>query len=214
MLPDYQIRQWNEDTFDLTCNLYVQQSYESKKWAFVTDYVRLKALYDFGGIYMDTDVEVLKPLDEFMSLPAFSGFEGEGRISTGTIGAMKGNKWIEELLKDYEERLFIKDDGSYDLTPNVETITRTTQVMYQIDLDNQQQSLADVSLYPVDWFCAKSYETGRITKTENTHTIHHFAGSWVSSSQKLKNRLNNIIGKNGMKELSNIKQFILRGKKL
>lgn len=213
VLSDFEIREWNEKNFDLACNTYVKQAYESRKWAFVTDYVRLKVLYDFGGIYMDTDVEVIKPLDEFMDLPAFTGFEGDGYINTGTIGAKKGNKWIDELIKDYDERVFIKEDGSYDLTTNVQAITNITQKMYRINLDNNQQSLAfaDVSFYPFDWFCAKSFETRKIKRTKNTHTIHHFSGSWLSFSQRFKNKLTYIMGRAGMKRLFHTKQFILRG---
>lgn len=210
ILQGFEIIEWNEDNFDLVYNQYVKQAYESKKWAFVSDYVRLRVLYDFGGIYMDTDIEVLKELDEFLNLPAFSGFEGNGRIPTGIIGAMKGNKWIKELLNDYDERIFIKEDGSYDLTPNVDIITYITKKMYLINLDNTLLSLSDVSLYPFDWFCAKSIETGKIKKSENTYTIHHFSGSWMPLSKKIKIKLMHIIGIDRMKKLTFIKQFILR----
>jgi len=210
--PDYKIIEWNENNFDINCNQYVRQAYESKKWAFVTDYVRLKVLYDFGGIYMDTDVEVVKSLNEFLSSPAFSGFEGDKSISTGIMGSMKENIWIEELLKDYKDRAFLKPDGNYDLTTNVQSITATTLRLYKVCLDNTRQNLPDVILYPFDWFCAKSFETGKIIQTENTYTIHHFSGSWLSSSQKLKNHFARIIGKSGMKVLSKIRQFFIRRK--
>ncbi|MEL1134488.1 glycosyltransferase [Desulfitobacterium sp. THU1] len=211
VLPDFELREWNEENFDLACNQYVQQANESRKWAFVTDFVRLKVLYDFGGIYMDTDVEVIKPLDEFMKLPAFSGFEGEAYINTGIIGAKKGNKWIKELIKDYDDRVFIKEDGSYDQTTNVKIITNTTKNMYPINLDNTLQAFDDVSFYPLDWFCAKSYETGEIVRTENTHTIHHFSGSWLPWSHRLKSSLTRAIGNEGMRKMSHVKQFLLRG---
>lgn len=207
LCPDFEIKEWNEDNFDLNCNKYVKQAYESKKWAFVSDYVRLRVLYDFGGIYMDTDVQVVRSLDEFLHLPAFSGFEAENRIPTGIIGSKKKNRWIEELLRDYDNRLFIKPDGNYDLTTNVQLITNTTKKLYKINLNNSKQSTADVTFYPFEFFCAKSIETGKIMLTNNTYTIHHFSGSWLTSSQKLKLYLKRIIGQSGMTKLSNIKQL-------
>lgn len=95
--PDYEIIEWNESNFDINSNLYTKQAYDSKKWAFVTDFVRLKVLYDNGGIYMDTDIEVLKPLDIFLYHEAFSGFEWVDRIPTGIIGAKKHNEWIKNF---------------------------------------------------------------------------------------------------------------------
>ena len=207
-LPEYEIKEWNESNFDLESNTYIKQAYDCKKWAFVTDYIRLKVLYEYGGIYMDTDVEVLKPLDSFLKLPAFSGFESIDKIETGIIGAVKENKWVKELLEDYDYRTFLKLDGSYDLTPNVDIITNITKMRYSIKLDNSLQHLDDVSFYPYDWFCAKNFETGKITKTENTYTIHHFSGSWISVSQRFKHGLTSLIGINWMKRYSRIKQFI------
>lgn len=211
--PSYEIKEWNEMNFDVNCNQYVREAYENKKWAFVTDYVRLKTLYDYGGIYMDTDVEVIKPLDKFLSLPAFSGYEGDNRIPTGIIGAAKGNKWIGELLKDYNERKFIKQDGSFDMTTNVQLITDKTKILYNIELNNTKQETPDFFLYPFEWFCAKSLYTGKIIKTNNTYTIHHFSGSWMKLSQKFKIHLTRLIGKSGMKHLSNIKWLFLKGKR-
>lgn len=211
--PSYEIKEWNENNFDINCNQYVKEAYENRKWAFITDYVRLKILYDYGGIYMDTDVEVIKPLDQFLRLPAFSGYEEDNRIPTGTIGAARGNKWIRKLLKDYDGRRFIKPDGSFDMTTNVQLITDRTKFLYNIKLNNQKQETSDFTLYPFEWFCAKSLYTGKIVRTRNTYTIHHFSGSWMSQSQKFKMRLTRLIGIRRMKYLSIIKQFILRGKK-
>ncbi len=97
-LPDYQLRLWNEDTFDITSHPYVFEAYQSKKYAFVTDYVRLYALYHFGGIYMDTDVEVIRNLDELLDLPGFSGFESEKDVPTGIMACESHNSWAEEQL--------------------------------------------------------------------------------------------------------------------
>lgn len=183
-LPDYEIKEWNEDNFDIHCNKYVEEAYQNKKWAFVTDYVRLYALYHEGGIYMDSDVEVLKSLDCFLELPAFSGFESNETCPTGIMASQKGGRWVEELLNEYNDRSFVKLDGSLNLTTNVvyitEAIKRKGVVLTgeKVDISNY------VVLFPKDYFCPKSHATGKITTTPNTYTIHHFAGSWFSRKAK------------------------------
>lgn len=183
-LPDYEIKEWNESNFDLNCNKYVKEAYENRKYAFITDYVRLYVLYNYGGVYMDTDVEVLKPLDKFLTHSAFSGFENNNAIPTGIMASTKGNKWIELLLKDYENISFVRKDGSLDLTTNVIRITNTTKDNYNIELNNTFQDLGDVVFYPHDYFCPKDWNTGKINLTDNTYTIHHFNGSWHSKKEK------------------------------
>lgn len=184
--PDYEIREWNETNFDVNQNQYCKEAYEAKKWAFVSDYVRLKVLYDYGGIYMDSDVEVCKPLDDLLQYEAFSGFESGGnRIPTGTMGSARRSGWIEMLLKNYDERHFIKKDGTYDLTTNVTVISRLTVKKYGIRLDNSFQIFGDqYAMFPFDYLCAKSLETGKVMQTGNTYTIHHFAGSWLPETDK------------------------------
>ena len=120
--PDYKIIEWNEDNFDIFFNQYAREAYNAKKWAFVSDYIRLSVLNTYGGIYMDTDVEVVKNLDEFLSNKAFSGFESNKYIPTGIMGAEKGNAWIQYLLSYYDNRSFYLDDGTPDLTTNTVTI--------------------------------------------------------------------------------------------
>src|SRR5665647_928458 len=118
-LPDYEIKEWNENNFDLKSNSYVREAYDSKMFAFVSDYVRVLALYHFGGIYLDTDVEVFKSFDDLLHHDSFWGFEQENYIATSTIGAAKGNKLIQTFLDSYREKSFIKEDGSHDELTNV-----------------------------------------------------------------------------------------------
>ena len=187
-LPGYEFIEWNEDNFDIGCNQYVKEAYENRKWAFVTDYVRLYALYHYGGIYMDTDVEVLKPLDIFLENKAFSGFEDEVYIPTGIMGSVKEHIWIEKLLKFYEDKHFI-ENGKLDLTPNTQTITDITRKEFDLILNNKKQFLKDgLILYPKDYFCPKNHYNEKTYLTENTYTIHHFNGSWKNKSllQKIK----------------------------
>lgn len=183
--PDFEIREWNESNFDITCNAYVREAYEAKKWAFVTDYVRLWALDRYGGIYMDTDVELLKPIDRFLEHTAFSGFENEGYIPTAIMGSVPGGEWVRLLMHDYDDRHFLLPDGTMDTTTNVITITRVTQEHYNLRLDNSFQELENVlTLYPKDYFCPKNYSTRVIELTENTHAIHHFSGSWMDAKER------------------------------
>ena len=182
--PDYEIMRWSEDNFDINSNRYVKEAYENKKFAFVTDYVRLYALLNYGGIYMDTDVEVCKNLDPLLNLPAFSGFESDCKIPTGTMGSEKGNPWIALLLKDYDNISFLRQNGTMDLTTNTARITETTLKNYNITLDGKKIQTEDVVFLPFEFLCAKNWETGEIVRTPDTYTIHHFANSWQSDKMK------------------------------
>jgi hypothetical protein len=175
--PDYVIKEWNESNFDLTSNAYVQEAFEAKKWAFITDYVRLHAMVTEGGIYMDTDVEVTKPLDEFLQLRAFSGFEDGESVPTGIMACEKGFPLFAEMLHDYDNRHFKLEDGSYDITTNVVTITDICKKKGLVS-NNQKQTIEGFTIFPKDWFCPKDWTSGKIVLTKNTHAIHHFSGSW------------------------------------
>lgn len=181
--PDYLIVEWNEENYDITVNRYTKEAYQSKKWAFVTDFMRLDILDQFGGIYADSDIEILKNLDEFLDKPAFTSFEtGDPEfilMPTGIMGAEQGNTWIQYLKTYYDnDRPFILADGSFDINTNTNTITTMTREKYGLRIDNTFQENEDFAIYPSDYFCPKSWSTGQINLTDNSHTIHHFAGSW------------------------------------
>ena len=183
--PDYEIIQWDETNFDLESNAYVREAFQSRKWAFITDYVRLFVLYTYGGIYMDTDVEVLKNLDVFLNQHAFSGFERTEMIPTGIMASEQGGLWVGMLLHYYDDHHFLLKDGTMDMTTNVVTITNMTKERYPIVLDGTLQKCnGDVTFYPPEYFCPKSYQTGKIELTKNSYTIHHFAGSWLTEEEK------------------------------
>ncbi|MBR6209794.1 MAG: glycosyl transferase [Clostridiales bacterium] len=189
ILPDYDIRLWNEDNFDVASNEYVKEAYEARKWAFVTDYVRLYVLVNYGGIYMDSDVEVIKPIDSYLKYKAFSGFQTDTEIPTGIMACEKGFPFFEELLNDYDQRKFKLDDGTYDdKYTNVDAITESA-VKKGLILDNSFQIIDGFALFPKDYFCAKDYETRKILITENTVTIHHFAGSWTNTDVIIENKI-------------------------
>lgn len=187
--PDYEIKEWNEDNFDLNYNDYVREAYEAKKWAFITDVVRLYALVSEGGIYMDTDVEVIKPLDVFLSHVAFSGFESEINVPTGIMASEKNGKWAKENLEYYNGRHFKLPDGTYDMTTNVEIITNY-MLSYGLKRNNTLQDFKGlISLYPNEYFSPMSAATKITRITDNTYTIHHFNGSWRSKKDRLKSKL-------------------------
>lgn len=182
--PDYQIIEWNEDTFDISSSpKYVKEAFNEKKWAFVTDYVRLYVLIEYGGIYMDTDVELIKPLAPFLSNMAFSGFENDTCIPTGIMASEKNHPLFKELLKYYDTASFINSDGSLNLTTNVTIITQELMKLGFIP-NGEFQVVNDFTLYPKDFFCPIEYYTFKMNKTKNTVAIHWFSGSWKTDDQK------------------------------
>ena len=188
---DYEIKEWNEDNFDLDLYPYAREAYDNRKFAFVTDVVRLYALYHEGGVYMDTDVEVLKPLDPFLKHTAFSGFESETDVSTGIMASIKGGKWAKENLDYYIGRHFLKEDGKFDLTTNVVTITNY-MVRHGLIGDNTFQDFPDFfTIYPKTFFCPLyGCDTIKSCLSAETVTIHHFAGSWLPEDIQKKVRDN------------------------
>lgn len=179
--PDYKIIEWNEDNFDIHSNIFVEQAYECKKWAFVTDYVRLYVLNKYGGIYMDTDVEVRKPLDRFLIHQAFSGFESETSVPTGIIAAEKGQEAIRMWLSYYDNREYLVD-GKPNMNPNV---TFMTEMFLEkgLILNNEYQEICGMALYPRTYFCPLSVVSIETCITENTYTIHHFTSTWRKPSE-------------------------------
>ncbi len=185
---NYQIIEWNEDNFDISsCPLYVREAYEAKKWAFVTDYVRLKIVYDHGGIYFDTDVELLKKIDALLEHQAWFGFQGGKLVATGLgFGAIKGHSILAEIMEQYNNLPFILSDGGYDLTP---CPTRNTLVFINKGLqqdDSMQLLENDTLILPTVYLCPIDCKTGQYTKSYDTISIHHFSASWFSQEEKEK----------------------------
>lgn len=205
-IPDYELRLWNEETFDLDMYRFAREAYDNRKYAFVTDVVRLWAIYNYGGIYMDTDVEIIRPIDKFLKYPAFSGFEVQEAIPTGIMAGEKGSTWACDELKYYENRSFIKKNGRFDIRPNVQIITEHALVKGFVP-NNQFQIINDeLAVFPKDYFCPKSYVDGSITITENTYCIHHFAGSWHIESKGEK-RLKKLFGTLWATRIMNLKNL-------
>jgi len=182
--PDYEIKEWNESNFDINYNLYVNEAYEAKKWAFVSDVARLWVLVNYGGIYMDTDCELIKPMNDFLHLDAVAGFEiAEAKIQTALMCCRAGYELFAELLDDYKTRRFILSSGGYDTTTNVTIITR-----YLLErgllLNNKFQTISGLTIYPSEYFSPKDGRTGVIAMTDSTYAVHHFDGSWFTDEQR------------------------------
>ena len=190
--PGYQIKEWNEQTFDIhSAPRYVQEAYQEKRWAFITDYVRLWVLYNFGGIYMDTDVEVLKPLDTFLEHKGFTGFEDEIYMVTGIIAAEKELPLMQELLSYYDNRRFILEDGSLDLTTNTVSITNAFKKMGFVP-NGKTQEQDGFFIYSRDFFCPLNDATGKLFKSKNTTTIHWFNKSWLPKKNRFRSKITRI----------------------
>ena len=192
--PDYEIKEWNEQNFNLDMYPYAREAYDNRKFAFVADIVRLYACYNEGGIYLDTDVEVIKNLDCFLEHEAFSGFESTTYIQTALMACRKGFPLFKELLDEYNSLHFIKSDGSLDLTTNVVRITNTCS-KYGFIPNGEYQIIKGFTLYPSDFFCPKDWKTGKINCTKNAYIIHHFAGSWLTEEQKKRHKFQQKIEK-------------------
>ena len=220
--PDYEILEWNEENFDVTtAPMYVQQAYAMKRWAFVSDYVRLKALVEMGGVYMDTDVEVIKPLDPYLKHEAFAGFENESSIQTGLLACEKGFALFRTFLEYYSTAAFIQEDGTVDTTTNVYILSEICKKHGFIP-NGKHQQVQGLTIYPKDVFCPVEYDTMKLKKTRRTVTIHWFSGSWHTEEeleamrqeklQQQKEKMSNIryaigtklFGENGYEKLKSV----------
>ncbi len=192
--PDYQIVCLNEENFDIRQNRYAKEAYEAGKWAFVSDYARLKVLYENGGIYLDTDVEFIKPIDSLIEDGGYMGFDDSGLISTGLgFACEKGNELVGKLLEDYDDIPFVLPDGTYDITPCPDRNTKTLKEL-GMDLDNKNQVFMGIKMLPEDYLCPVKYYTGKKIITQNTYSIHHFCASWTSATAKRTLILKRIVG--------------------
>ena len=183
--PDYEIIEWNESNYDISsAPIYVRQAYEAKKWGFVPDYIRLELIYEYGGIYLDTDVELIRPLDDLIPLKGFAGFEDKKHVALGLgFGAEKGNPIIKALMESYNPMLFIYENGSLNLTPSP---VLNTEILLKLGLKSNGafQKIDGFTFFPQDYFSPMDFYSGRIQSTKNTYSIHHFMASWFSDENK------------------------------
>lgn len=187
-LPDYEIIEWNEDNFDVNFIPYTSQAYEAKKYAFVSDYARFKILYEQGGLYFDTDVEVIRPLDDIIANGPFMGFEINpgrrginGAVNPGLgLGAIKELDLYKKIIGYYNTLEFYNPDGSYNITDAVVNITTRELEKFGLKEKSGIQNVADITIYPSDYFNPFDDATGRLFKTTNTRTIHWYSKTWMN----------------------------------
>lgn len=190
-LPDYEIIEWNEESFDVNAVPYTAEAYEARKYAFVSDYARFKILYDQGGLYFDTDVEVIKPFDEIVEQGPFMGYETDpdndrfGTVAAGLgIGAESGMPIFQKILEYYEGLHFeTNPNGALPVT----VVTHTTNILKDEGLRPEQgiQTVANITIYPSEYFGPKSIKDGKIQLTKNTHSIHHYSESWLPKRRRI-----------------------------
>ncbi len=197
-MPDYRFMEWNENTFKIDESVtYVKEAYAAKKYAFVSDYARIKALYEYGGVYFDTDLEVRKSFDEYLEDKSMVlGFESKRSLLTAFIAVEKNHPYIKEFLDSYNDRRFVKEDGTFDMTVINDGFSKLMEAK-GVDLDrNEHQSLADeIEIYPEEIFCGFDVDNWHENSTENSCTVHHMASSWVSSAQGFKRKVIMILQK-------------------
>lgn len=177
LMPDYEIKLWNSENFDVNICQYTKEAMACKKYAFVSDYIRLYALYAEGGIYLDSDVKAIKTFDSLLDERAFIGFESGGRTGPWLIASEAGNPLIKELLDYYTEKSFYKDDGEMDQVPNTVPVTNTL-IEHGLLPDNRVQKLENITIYPEEYFCPKNPWNGNVNITNNTIAMHLFMGAW------------------------------------
>jgi len=184
-LPDYEFVHWNFDRFPRGKSKWVDQAFDTHKYAFAADYIRMYALYHFGGIYLDTDVEVLKSFDDLLDLPYFLGAEpSETGVEAAVLGFEKGNALIKDMLDSYEGKDFISPEGDYDVYPLPYKFRACIESQYQYHpIEKRENFVFDeevINIFPVDFFSPKDFHTLEIQTTDRTYSIHHFAGSWMA----------------------------------
>lgn len=177
-LHDYEIVLWNEDNINIRDNDFISEAYDNEMWAFVSDYVRLLVLYEHGGIYLDTDVELLSNFDHLLDNDSFVGFESRYNLGSAVIGSKKDNQWIRDLLEVYNGKHFIDLNGELDKTPNTKYFTDVTVDRYGLKLNNKLQYLNNLTVYPRDYFYSENLYTHKTKMTDNSICIHHWEASW------------------------------------
>ena len=205
-MPEWEYKLWNEDNFDVNTVPYTKEAYEVKKYAFVSDYVRLWALYKEGGLYLDVDFEVFKPFDDLLEWNAFAGFEGSrfSPLMMGVIASCPEGVWVKEQLDAYEDRHFFNLDGTFDLTTNVKFVSERMRLNGFVQ-NGREQDYKDLHVFPVDYFCPRQ-TTGEYLRTDNTYCDHLGMGSWSDKGGGWKGTIGKLIGPDNMTRLIKLKR--------
>lgn len=204
--PDYEIKEWNESNFDVNCNAYVKKAYKMKKWAFVADYARFYVLYQYGGVYLDTDVQLVKNIDELRLKGKFAGFGNDEIVSTGLILATEKNDWLcKKVMDTYIGEEFVWDNPSKILAIG----RRVTRILIDSGLkpNGQMQMVQDYTIYPKYYFNPTDGDIrGKVD--ERAYSIHHYAATWFSPKDKFKNTLRRFVGHRNIECWHKVKALI------
>lgn len=217
-LPDYEIIEWNENNFDLEAHKFAKEAYEAKKYAFVSDYVRVYTIYNYGGIYFDTDIEVKCDFsDKLMDAKFVIAFEQPGSLMTGFFAAEQGNSAVKDILEYYDKLSFFNNDGSMRLTPNPFIFANET-AKYGLVFNGKYQEIGDkMRIFPNEVFGGYNVYDMIYTITENTVLVHHYTASWRTVWEeipvKTKKLLLKIFGVDFFRFMRRVKHKLLRDKK-
>ena len=213
--PDYEIKEWNEDNFDVNMIPYIKEAYEVKKYAFVSDFARFWILYKYGGLYFDTDVEVIKPMDDIIACGSFMGCEDEATISNVAnvapglgLGVVPEHKFYKEMIELYSGINFYKETGLNTVT----VVEYTTKLLEKkgYKISNSIQIVDNIWIYPKEYFCPLDYKKNRLQITDKTCTIHHYMASWLTPCDKMKICVSKVIGKRNTNRIISFKKIIKR----
>ena len=208
LCPDYQIIEWNEEKFDVNCCLYTKEAYLQKKWAYVSDYVRFYVLNQYGGVYLDTDVQLIKPIEQLIKKGKFLGFAREDIVATGLIMATKANDWLcQEVLKTYEKETF-------EWTSPEEIVAigrRVTAILvgHGLKCNGKLQEVCDYTIYPKYYFNPTDGDK-YIKIDERAYSVHHYAATWFPTHKRISNTIKRYIGQKNLKIYYKIKNRIKR----
>lgn len=207
-MPDWEIKEWNESNYDVQCCRYVEQAYKAKKWAFVSDYARFDILNRIGGLYFDTDVELLKPIPDCYFENPFTAVDSNGMVAPGQVIALPKAHWLSEnIVNSYRNSVF----DANNLTAEVTINTRVNNYLKSngfIEKD-EFQKIADLCIYPSVQFCGFDVTINEYNITNETIAVHHFAGSWLGKGytfkRKIQKLVKRLIGLENYKKLLKIK---------
>lgn len=209
-LPDYQFILWDRNKIQELQSPWIEEAYQYRKYAFIADYVRCYALYHYGGIYLDADVEVCKSINDLLSHTSFIGYDSTGGIEAAIIGAEKHCNWLKDALNYYTNRHFLKPDNTLDTCPIPIMLAKQLHKNFCFkDTPFKVQKLDGVTLFPAEYFSPKNYQTLTMQSSQNTYTIHHFDGQWISNTfwHKTKKSIHRItymlIGDKGHNKMTN-----------
>ncbi|MEG1947704.1 MAG: glycosyltransferase [Lachnospiraceae bacterium] len=182
--PDYEIVEWNEQNYDINQCIYMKEAYHNRKWGFVPDYARYDIIYREGGIYLDTDVEIIRNIDELLKYEGFMGFESDKYVAAGLgFGAEAGNKVLKEMRDAYHQISFVREDGSLNLKPSPQYTTESLQKM-GLRADGSSQQINGMKIFSSEYLAPLCYANNKLKITKNTYSIHWYHASWYGEEER------------------------------